>query len=93
MLFFFSKVTARAEAPRATQGKPKSGGMPPSARQSVAALARLGCKGCPLYNAPGIVTPFMAPTLVKGAEIYFLAEAPGRDEDENTGKPLTGSFG
>jgi uracil-DNA glycosylase family 4 len=35
----------------------------------------------------------MEPTLVKGGQIYFLAEAPGRDEDENTGRPLTGPSG
>lgn len=35
----------------------------------------------------------MVPTLAKGGEIYFLAEAPERDEDENTGKPLTGPSG
>jgi uracil-DNA glycosylase family 4 len=68
--------------------------MPPSgAKQNAAALSRLGCNGCPLNKQPGIVTPYMIPTLAKGGEIYFLAEAPGRDEDENTGKPLTGPSG
>ena len=39
------------------------------------------------------MTPIMDPTVVKGGQIYFLAEAPGRDEDENTGRPLTGPSG
>ena len=56
-------------------------------------LARLGCSACPLHKAPGIMTPLMPATLVKGGQIYFLAEAPGRDEDENTGRPLTGPSG
>lgn len=34
----------------------------------------------------------MAPTLGTGP-VYFLAEAPGRDEDENSGRPLTGESG
>lgn len=38
-------------------------------------------------------TPKMLPTLARQTEVYFLAEAPGRDEDENTGKPLTGPSG
>jgi uracil-DNA glycosylase family 4 len=57
-----------------------------------AALARIGCPACPL-NKADVVTPKMPPTLVKGGKIYFMAEAPGRDEDENTGKPLTGPSG
>ena len=39
------------------------------------------------------MSPKMAPTLAAHTEIYFLAEAPGRDEDENTGRPLTGPSG
>lgn len=35
----------------------------------------------------------MQPTLAVGADVYILAEAPGRDEDENTGRPLTGASG
>lgn len=35
----------------------------------------------------------MGPTLAPQTEVLFLAEAPGRDEDENTGKPLTGPSG
>jgi len=55
-------------------------------------LNRLGCSGCPLNHA-AVQTPKMQPTLAKQTLIYFLAEAPGRDEDENTGKPLTGPSG
>src|SRR5580700_5264584 len=69
--------------------------MPPSgaAKQSTQALVRLGCDGCPLNTAPGIVTRRMEPTLVKGGAIYFTAEAPGKNEDEITGRPLTGPSG
>lgn len=35
----------------------------------------------------------MAPDLGPNGGIYFLAEAPGEDEDENSGKPLTGPSG
>lgn len=55
-------------------------------------LARLGCSGCPLDKA-NIHTPKMPPTIVRGAPIYILAEAPGKNEDEQTGKPLTGPSG
>lgn len=92
MSFFFTK-SATAKGRTKAAGKPKSGGMPPSGRQNAAALARLGCAACPLNKLPGIATPYMPPTLAKGGEIYFLAEAPGRDEDENTHKPLTGPSG
>lgn len=95
MSFFFSKSKGRAQGRVRAAGKGNSGGIPPSgaAKQSTQALVRLGCAGCPLNTAPGIMSPKMVPSLVKGAPIYFLAEAPGRDEDENTGKPLTGPSG
>lgn len=35
----------------------------------------------------------MGPTLAPQTEVLFLAEAPGRYEDERTGKPLTGPSG
>jgi len=54
-------------------------------------LWRLGCRACPLDNC-NAHTPKMAPTIGTGP-ILFLAEGPGRDEDENTGKPLTGPSG
>jgi uracil-DNA glycosylase family 4 len=64
----------------------------PRKATSVAALRRLGCAACPL-NKADILTPKMLPTLARQTDVYFLAEAPGRDEDENTGKPLTGPSG
>lgn len=35
----------------------------------------------------------MGATIVKDTQVLFLAEAPGKDEDENTGRPLTGPSG
>jgi uracil-DNA glycosylase family 4 len=95
MSFFIAKQAAKATAKAASKpfGAPRMGGSGRGAgRQQAAALARLGCTGCPLNKAP-IITPKMEPTLKKGAKVYFLAESPGRDEDENTGKPLTGPSG
>lgn len=40
------------------------------------------------------MTPFMPPTLAEGGtQILFLAEAPGKSEDTETGRPLTGPSG
>jgi len=64
----------------------------PRKAASVAALRRLGCAACPL-NKADVQTPKMLPTLARQTDVYFLAEAPGRDEDENTGRPLTGPRG
>lgn len=92
MSFFFTKPKA-AKRPSVPRGKGALGGATtPAMKQNATALHRLSCKGCALNNAPGICTPKMQPTLVKGG-VYFLAEAPGRDEDENTGRPLTGPTG
>jgi uracil-DNA glycosylase family 4 len=94
MSFFFTKSTPRAKATEAVTGKGfLAGTLPTTIRRNPAVWARLGCAGCPLNKASGIVTPLMEPTLSKGGQIYFLAEAPGRDEDENTGRPLTGPSG
>jgi uracil-DNA glycosylase family 4 len=87
MSFFFSKQDRKAAAKPA--GKPMGA---PRKAASVAALRRLGCAACPL-NRADIITPKMLPTLARQTDVYFLAEAPGRDEDENTGKPLTGPSG
>jgi uracil-DNA glycosylase family 4 len=84
--FFFRKRKASKQA--ADKRSPMA---PRSARQNAPALHRLGCAACPLNDTP-CQTPKMKPTL-DGSDIYFLAEAPGRDEDENTGKPLTGPSG
>lgn len=82
---------------RATKVTPKRpppaiAGKPSNARQHAKTMARLGCAGCPLNTAP-VKTPKMRPTLAADTRVYFLAEAPGRDEDENTGRPLTGPSG
>lgn len=96
MGFFLLKNEA-TKAKAAAAGKPFSARMGGSGRGGIKyqapALWRLGCNGCPLNKAADIVTPRMEPTLVKGGKIYFIAEAPGRDEDENTGRPLTGPSG
>ncbi len=55
-------------------------------------LGRLGCNACPLNHAD-VHTPKMQPTLAKETLVYFLAEAPGKHEDESSGKPLTGPSG
>lgn len=84
MSFFFSK---KAKEPPKKQphvyAAPK--------QRDISSLHRHGCKACPL-NTADITTPKMEPTLGSGP-IYFLAEAPGADEDENTGIPLTGPSG
>lgn len=86
----------KEKGPKKPLGAPVGGllatGAPRSAKQQAATLGRLGCTACPLNAAP-ITTPKMQPTIVPGAAVYFLAEAPGRDEDENTGRPLTGPSG
>lgn len=84
MSFFFSK---KAKEPPKKQ--PHAYAAPK--QRDISSLHRHGCKACPL-NTADITTPKMEPTLGSGP-IYFLAEAPGADEDENTGKPLTGPSG
>lgn len=96
MTFAFFKKHQRTKGrvgPGAVAGKGKKPGMPRAiAGQNAAVCHRLGCKACPL-NSARIVTPKMQPTLAAVTKILFLAEAPGRDEDENTGEPLTGPSG
>jgi DNA polymerase I len=55
-------------------------------------LNRSGCSGCPLDKAD-VCTPKMQPTIAQHTEVYFLAEAPGAHEDEQSGRPLTGPSG
>lgn len=55
-------------------------------------LNRLGCSACPLNDA-AVRTPKMQPTLARRTDVYFLAEAPGRHEDETSHRPLTGPSG
>lgn len=86
MGFFFStqaRSKQKAQANRQTSFRQK---------QDSKILNRLGCAACPL-NKVQISTPKMEPSLVEKAKVYFLAEAPGKDEDENSGKPLTGPSG
>lgn len=84
MSFFFTK---KAKEPAAKKqhvyAAPK--------HRDIGALHRYGCSVCPLNHAE-VRTPKMEPTLGSGP-IYFLAEAPGADEDEQSGKPLTGPSG
>lgn len=92
MSFFFTKAKARDKRPSAVTGRPFSAGYRCGNTSQNATLNRFGCNACPL-NRADVVTPKMLPTLAKHTKIYFLAEAPGRDEDENTGQPLTGPSG
>ena len=85
MGFFFSKQKQKAKAGKGQRTAKAN-------KQNVETLHRLGCAACPLDKA-NISTPKMSPILAKETLVYFLAEAPGRDEDENTGKPLTGPSG
>ena len=91
MSFFFHKSKPRHKGPQKATGK---GFETPSrgTKANAGALHRLGCAACPLDKCDAL-TPKMAPTLASETLIYFLAEAPGRDEDENTGEPLTGPSG
>lgn len=91
MSFWFHKeAKKRPVRPAGAFAKAKGGGT--GAKQNAAVLNRLGCQACPL-NKASITTPKMTPTLAHKARIYFLAEAPGRDEDEKSHKPLTGPSG
>lgn len=84
MSWFFSTGKGGPQAPKINTPKLKG--------QAVATLARLGCRACPL-NKAALHTPKMAPTVVPQSEIMFLAEAPGKHEDEESGRPLTGPSG
>lgn len=84
MSWFFSTGKGGPQAPKINTPKLKG--------QAVATLARLGCRACPL-NKAALHTPKMAPTVVQQSEIMFLAEAPGKHEDEESGRPLTGPSG
>jgi uracil-DNA glycosylase family 4 len=64
----------------------------PVKKQDAKILNRLGCQACPL-NKADISSPKMAPTLASYTDVYFLAEAPGKHEDQSSGKPLTGPSG
>lgn len=85
MGFFFSQAKQSKRTPKGLRNAPTS-------KQNAGTLNRLGCRACPLNNAD-VSTPKMPPTLATETLVYFLAEAPGRDEDENSGRPLTGPSG
>lgn len=75
---------------RAVRQKPVGERKP--AKQQIPTLNRIGCAACPLDKAK-VHTPKMQPTLVENTIVYFLAEAPGADEDEVSHRPLTGPSG
>src|SRR3974377_473321 len=85
MSFHFIELERKATKP--AKGRTAA----PINQHNAATLHRLGCAACPLKDC-GAHTPYMKPTL-GGGSVYFLAEAPGRDEDEHTGRPLTGASG
>lgn len=86
MSFFFIKQAT--SAPKLAAGTTPA---PRLSKAQAATLQRLGCVACPL-NKADVVTPKMEPTLSNGS-IYFMAEAPGRDEDEVSHRPLSGPSG
>ena len=92
MGFFFAKAAPSGPIKAARELKSGGGGGTSGNKQQAMALARLGCAACPL-NKADIGTPKMVATIKKGAEVYFMAEAPGRHEDEESGRPLTGPSG
>jgi DNA polymerase-1 len=85
--FFFSQQKQKA----AKRG-PKGPRTAANSKQNADILHRIGCKVCPLNNAD-VQTPKMPPTLARNTLVYFLAEAPGKHEDETSGSPLTGPSG
>lgn len=87
MGFYFSRQK-QVQAKRGPKGLRNA----PATKQNTQTLNRLGCSGCPLDKAE-VCTPKMQPTLAKNTDVYFLAEAPGKHEDETSGKPLTGPSG
>jgi len=58
-----------------------------------ASAVRPGCKSCGLYDH--CQTPFMLPFVPVGwtGRLLLVGEAPGEDEDENSGRPFTGRAG
>lgn len=90
MSFFFTKPKAK-KRPAKAAGALFASGATPSARikSNAPTLHRLGCKACPM-NTAKLGAPKMAPTLARETLVYFLGEAPGRYEDTESGKPLTG---
>lgn len=89
--FFHKQIAPRREAVKPiAQPSRKLGTL--QGKRNVEALNAQGCSACQL-QFEGCKTPKMEPTLASTTEVYFLAEAPGFDEDEHTHKPLTGPSG
>ena len=88
MGFFFSQHEREAKRGGKRGGVRKA----PETKQNAATLNRLGCAACPLNNAD-VHTPKMKPTLGAEGGLYFLGEAPGENEDQVSGVPLTGPSG
>ncbi len=88
MSFFFTKAPTKPVREVANGGGTPTAGM----KRNATTLHRLGCAACPLNHAE-VSTPKMPPTIAKETRIYFLAEAPGKHEDESSGRPLTGPTG
>ncbi len=87
MGFFFTNQTLQNKR---SQGKGARKAAPN--RQNVSTLNRLGCAACTL-NKAAVHTPKMQPDLAKQTLVYCLAEAPGKHEDQTSGRPLTGPSG
>lgn len=67
-------------------------GGPPRAQEDVAMLHRMGCRVCPLARVKNR-SPQMKPSgTFNNPLVYFLGEAPGRQEDEE-GEPFVGPSG
>lgn len=84
MGFFFSKAS-KAKRP------PSGGRKVLVTKANAPTLHRLGCAACPLDKAD-CSTPKMAPTITD-SDVFFLGWAPGADEDQETGRPMTGDEG
>ncbi len=85
--FFFSEKKRQPVVRRAPTNKPANAG-----RASKDMLARLGCRGCPLNNAPNH-HPKMEPDLSSEDDgIYFLGEGVS-DEADGKGTPFAGPAG
>lgn len=76
MSFWFTKQKGPRQALAKPAGAVLAAPGTRTAKQNAATLGRLGCDGCP-HNATG---EKLEPTLVKGADVYIVAESPEWDE-------------
>lgn len=88
MGFFLLENRRRSRGKKPISQKVRFG---PKTERAMNTLHNLSCKACPLNNAP-VNTPKMKPGGSKKPIVYFLAEAPGKTEDEK-GEPLIGKSG